>query len=87
MGCAQSLSRRLGRGLTMFEVEVYDPATQADVSFTDLQAAEDKQRELEAAMLTEDGKEGPSGRDLAAQLHELRVAGPAASSQAEDQTG
>lgn len=38
MGCAQSLSKRLSASL--FDVEVYDPATQADVSFTNICAEE-----------------------------------------------
>jgi hypothetical protein len=69
MGCAQSLSRRLG-SLTLFDVEVFDPATQKEVSFTDLQAAESKQRELEAAMLA--GNSAHS-TDLAAELHDLHA--------------
>jgi len=56
--------------LTLFDVEVFDPATQKEVSFTDLQAAESKQRELEAAMLA--GNSAPS-TDLATELHDLHA--------------
>lgn len=48
MGCAQSLSNRFLSVGGLFDVEVYDPATQKDVSFTSI-CAEEKQAEAMTA--------------------------------------
>lgn len=43
MGCAHSLSKRLfsSRGIGMFDVEVFDPATNKDVSFSNIMSDAD----------------------------------------------
>ena len=47
MGCAQSVSKRLG-SMSLFDVEVYDPSTRQEVSFTDLCADEQQQQQQQS---------------------------------------
>lgn len=63
MGCAQSVSKRLG-SMSLFDVEVYDPSTRQEVSFTDLCADEQQQQQQDAGSSSPRAEAG-GGRALA----------------------
>jgi len=63
MGCAQSVSKRLG-SMSLFDVEVYDPSTRQEVSFTDL-CADEQQQQQQGAGSSSPRAEAGGGRALA----------------------